>query len=113
MTRPVPFLRAAIAACLLAASAPLGAPAHAQTAPGGQPPPPLDVSTITCDAFVKGDQAFIGNMLMWLTGYYASENEEPIIDFARMERHGQQLGEFCRANPTVGLITAAERIMSR
>lgn len=52
-------------------------------------------------------------MMMWLTGYYASENEEPIIDWARMARHGQQLGEFCAQNPTVGLITAAERIMGR
>jgi len=88
--------------------------ANAQTPPpAAQAPPPTDVSTITRQAFIGSDQATIGALLMWLTGYYAAENDEPVIDWARMARNGEELGAFCAQNPTVGLITAAERIMNR
>lgn len=88
-----------LAAGLLAAS-----PAPAQT---------VDMSTITCEAFLKGGKDFIGQVLMWLTGYYADEDAAPVIDFTKMAANGEKLGKSCAENPSVGLITVAEKIFEQ
>jgi acid stress chaperone HdeB len=71
----------------------------------------VDMATITCAEFLKGPTEFHGQVLMWLTGYLADEDADPVIDFDRMAENGKALGTHCAANPTVGLMTAAERVM--
>jgi acid stress chaperone HdeB len=95
-------MRTACALALLALVA--AGPASAQK---------LDISTIKCDEFVKSDKATIGNLLMWLSGYYSGEDDEAIIDFDKMAADGEKLGKLCGENPGLGLLTAAERIMSK
>lgn len=73
----------------------------------------VDVSTIKCDDFVKSGKDTIGNLMMWLSGYYSGEDEEAIIDFDKMAADGEKLGRLCAENPALGLLTAAERIMSK
>lgn len=73
----------------------------------------VDVSTIKCDDFVKSGKDTIGNLMMWLSGYYTGEDEEAIIDFDKMAADGEKLGRLCAENPALGLLTAAERIMSK
>lgn len=72
----------------------------------------VDMSTITCDAFIKAGQEFHGQALMWLTGYYSEEDADAIIDFDKIVSNGQKLGRMCAENPTMGLMTAAEKIMN-
>lgn len=71
----------------------------------------VDMGTITCDAFLKAGKDFHGQVLMWLTGYLADEDADPMIDFDKMATDGQALGRYCAENPTAGLMTAAERSM--
>jgi acid stress chaperone HdeB len=73
----------------------------------------LDISTIKCEEFVKSGKETIGNLLMWLSGYYSGEDDEAIIDFDKMAADGEKLGKLCAENPNLGLLTAAERIMSK
>jgi acid stress chaperone HdeB len=73
----------------------------------------IDVSTIKCEDFVKSGKETIGNLLMWLSGYYSDEDDEAIIDFDKMAADGEKLGKLCGENPGLGLLTAAERIMSK
>jgi acid stress chaperone HdeB len=73
----------------------------------------IDVSTIKCEEFVKSGKDTIGNLLMWLSGYYSGEDDEAIIDFDKMAADGEKLGKLCGENPSLGLLTAAERIMSK
>ena len=73
----------------------------------------LDVATIKCEDFVKSPKETIGNLMMWLSGYYTGEDDDAIIDFDKMAADGQKLGAFCAQNPTISLLTAAERIMSK
>ena len=47
---------------------------------------------------------------MWLEGYYADQDADPVIDFDAMGENAKKLGEFCGKNPTIGVITAAEKI---
>jgi acid stress chaperone HdeB len=73
----------------------------------------LDISTIKCEEFVKSGKETIGNLLMWLSGYYSGEDDEAIIDFDKMAADGEKLGKLCAENPNLGLLTAAERIISK
>ena len=73
----------------------------------------IDVATIKCEDFVKSPKETIGNLMMWLSGYYTGEDDDAIIDFTKMADDGQKLGKFCAENPTISLLTAAERIMSK
>lgn len=71
----------------------------------------MDVSTIKCSEFVSAKPADIGNILVWLEGYYTKENDPPILHEEKMTNDGKHLGEYCRTHPDVGLIDAAEAVM--
>jgi acid stress chaperone HdeB len=66
-------MRTACAVALLALFA--ATPASAQK---------IDVSTIKCEEFIKSGKDSIGNIMMWLSGYYSGEDDEAIIDFDKM-----------------------------
>jgi acid stress chaperone HdeB len=86
-----------VAAALLAA-----APAHAQV---------IDLSTLRCKQFIELPKETLNAVTLWLDAYLTDEEESAIIDFDKMKADGAKLGDYCRANPTNGLITAAEEIM--
>lgn len=66
----------------------------------------LDLSKVKCDDFLKQDKDFHGQILMWLTAYSMSEDDEPIVDFDKVVENGKKLGAYCVQNPGAGLITA-------
>ena len=73
----------------------------------------IDVATIKCEDFIKSGKENIGSLMMWLSGYYTGEDDDAIIDFNKMASNGEKLGKYCAENPTISLLTAAERIMSK
>jgi acid stress chaperone HdeB len=73
----------------------------------------IDVATIKCEDFIKSPKETIGNLMMWLSGFYTGEDDDAIIDFDKMAADGQKLGAYCAKNPAISLLTAAERIMSK
>lgn len=92
-------LPAALAAVLLTA-----APVRAQV---------IDVSTIKCKEFLEGGEQAISLIIMWLDAYYRDDDDPAVIDFDKMKVKTGKLAEYCKANPTIGLTTAAEPIMSK
>ena len=95
----------ALSAAILAASLMMtAAPASAQV---------VDISTIKCKEFVDSGKDAIALIMMWLDGYYHAEDDAAVIDFDKMKVSGQKLGEYCAANPSHGLLTAAEEILSK
>lgn len=94
------LLTSAVALALLAA-----APAFADQT--------LDLSTIECHQFTDyntDNKAFIGT---YLQAYYLGDDDPPILNFTKMATDTKNLLEFCKANPTVGLITAADKVMGK
>ena len=91
-----------VGSLVLAAALFAAAPASAQV---------LDLSTIKCKEFVESSKETIGLILMWLDGYYTEDEDKAIIDFDKMKQKGEKLGAYCGANPTHGLMTAAEDIL--
>jgi acid stress chaperone HdeB len=94
------FRRAALVVAALA----LASPAAAEQ---------IDLSTITCKKFVESNKEEIGYILAWLDAYYKDENDPPIIDTDKLVANSKKLGEYCGANPTIGLITATDKLFGK
>jgi acid stress chaperone HdeB len=89
---------------LLAASLGAAVPAAAQV---------VDLSTITCKDFFEGPESRISYVLTWLDAYYRDEDAPPVVDFDKMKADAAKLGEYCAKNPTVGVITAADKLFDK
>ncbi len=92
-----------LSAILVAVAFAVATPAHAQK---------LDLSTVTCKQFIESDKDTIALILMWMAGYFADQDDPPIVDFGKMKEDAQTLGAYCAKNPTIGLITAAEETIA-
>ena len=88
---------------LTAAALVAAAPAQAQK---------VDLSTITCKQFLEMNQQSISLILMWMAGYYADQDASAVVDFDKMKEDATKLGAYCKENPNVGLITAAEETVA-
>lgn len=73
----------------------------------------IDFSTTTCKQFMDSKQNEVGIILAWLDGYYHEENDPPIFDTAKFEANAKKLAMFCAANPTIGLITATDKLFGK
>jgi acid stress chaperone HdeB len=86
-----------VAAALLAASS-----ARAQV---------VDMSTITCADFSSRPPEQMANIMFWLEGYYTEDDDPTTIDFAEFRSTLEKLMLYCKDNPTVGVLTAADEVM--
>lgn len=86
-----------VAAALLAASS-----ARAQV---------VDMSTITCADFSSRPPEQMANIMFWLEGYYTEDDDPTTIDFAEFQSTLEKLMLYCKDNPTVGVLTAADEVM--
>jgi len=73
----------------------------------------IDLSMTTCQEFLASNKDEIRIILAWLDGYYTDEQEAPIIDTNKLVDNLKKLNEYCAANPTVGLITATNRLFGK
>jgi acid stress chaperone HdeB len=74
---------------------------------------PVDLNTIKCKEWLTSSKDDIGFTIAWLDGYYQDEDAAPIIDFNKMREHAEKLAAYCNANPTIGLGTAAEKLLGK
>ena len=73
----------------------------------------LDLSTMTCKQFVEGGDDQIKMVLAWLDGWYNGDEDEAIIDTDKFVANAKQFGGVCAANPTISIVTAADRILAK
>ena len=93
-----------LAAVLFAAATLASASASAQT---------LDLSTIKCEEFLKSGKDNIAVIITWLDAYYKDKDDPPIIDFKKFSANTEKLAKYCADNPGNGLITAADKTLSK
>jgi acid stress chaperone HdeB len=69
----------------------------------------IDLATVKCAdlATMSADDATF--MFTWLHGYFSGESGDTTMDLAAMENAGKAIGEYCAANPDVGLIAAVKQ----
>jgi acid stress chaperone HdeB len=73
----------------------------------------IDLSTSTCKQFLSSSKDDISITLAWLDAYYKDEDAPPVIDTEKLASNAKQLAEYCAANPTIGLITAADKLFDK
>jgi acid stress chaperone HdeB len=73
----------------------------------------VDLSTLHCKEFFEGCQERISYVVMWLDGYYQSEDDPPVVDFDKMKKNVEAMAAYCAKNPTHGLITAADEVLGK
>lgn len=73
----------------------------------------IDLSTQKCSEFLKSSKDDVGVTLAWLDGYYKDEDDPPVIDTDKFVENAKKLAAYCAANPTVGLITAADALFGK
>ena len=93
------FAALLVGCCLLA-----GSPVRAEK---------IDFSTTTCKQFLESHKSEIGLILAWLDGYYREEDDPPIFDTEKFESNAKKLAAYCAANPTIGLITATDKLFGK
>ena len=85
-----------LAAVLIAASAP---GAHG-----------LDLSKVTCHAFLASGRDNMAAMIMFLRGYHSGKTEQ--IPYDSHDPYAGRLGFYCRQHPNANLIEASEQILA-
>lgn len=70
----------------------------------------IDLSTTTCAQFLESDKTEIMLTLAWLDAYYKDADAPPVIDTDKFVENAGKLGEYCAANPDIGLITATDEL---
>ncbi len=73
----------------------------------------IDLSMVTCQEFLVSNKDEIRIILAWLDGYYKDEQDPPVIDTDTLAVSLMKLNEYCAANPTSGLITAAGKLFQK
>jgi acid stress chaperone HdeB len=73
----------------------------------------VDLSTITCKDFFEGPKERASYILTWLNAYYRDDESPPVIDFDKMKADGEKLSAYCQKNPSVGIITAADKVLDK
>src|SRR5215218_9713016 len=62
---------------------------------------------------LRGPKERVSYILTWLNAYYRDDESPPVIDFDKMKADGEKLGAYCQKSPSVGIITAADRIFDK
>jgi acid stress chaperone HdeB len=71
----------------------------------------VDMATIKCKDFLASSKADIGNILIWLEGYYTKESDPPILHADKMAQDAKSLSNYCNAHGDDDIIKAAEAVM--
>ncbi|RJF76661.1 HdeA/HdeB family chaperone [Rhodopseudomonas palustris] len=73
----------------------------------------LDLATMSCKQFVESEPDEIKMILTWLDGWYKGDSDEAIIDTEVFVANAKKFGAYCGTNPSVSIVTAAEKILGK
>jgi acid stress chaperone HdeB len=73
----------------------------------------LDLSTMTCDSFIKSDKDQMKLITAWLSGYYTDESEDEVVDMSALNNRQNQLLQFCARETHFPIASAADGIWGR
>ena len=66
----------------------------------------IDVSKITCDQYITQRITHMRTVNVWLSGFYAGRQNNPVIDTQGVERNGNKLSRFCESHRDMPLMDA-------
>ena len=68
-----------------------------------------DLSTVKCDDMMKMNDADRTSAVMWLLGYNAAVDKDPMFDLDAVGEKVKNLATYCTENPEMGLVTASDK----
>ncbi|WP_322518042.1 HdeA/HdeB family chaperone [Rhodopseudomonas palustris] len=81
--------------------------------PAGARAEVLDLATMSCKQFIDSGPDEIKMVLTWLDGWYKGDSDDAIIDTEVFVANAKKFGAYCGANPSVSIVTAAEKILGK
>jgi HdeA/HdeB family len=102
------------AAAAIAAAVPAQAQTDGQT-PGEAPSQgwthKVDLSSVLCKELAGLQKLQVEQIVTWLQGFYTLEGKPRIIDPDKIKADVGKLGAYCKQNPEVNLVAAADDVM--
>jgi acid stress chaperone HdeB len=71
----------------------------------------LDLSTVTCDQFIKYKVADPKLISVWLSGYFHGKRADPKIDTQKLNSDADEVEKFCFKNPQAPLMRSVESVV--
>ena len=72
----------------------------------------VDMATVKCADLANMKEDEVNFMFSWLLGYAGGQASDTTIDLSSMDAIGKSIGEYCAANPAVGLVAAVTNVLS-
>ena len=72
----------------------------------------IDLATVKCAELASMNENDAGFLFTWLLGYAGGQAGTTTMDLSEMDSLGTKIGEYCAANPDVGILSAATEIMA-
>ena len=94
-------MRIALAALALLASTALTA-ARAEV---------IDLATIKCSDLATMKEEEGSYLMIWIHGYFSGQAGSTTMDVDAMATDGKAIGEYCAANPDVGVLSAVQEAL--
>jgi len=71
-----------------------------------------DMSTMKCSDFLQSVKSNGGYVVLWWEGYYAHKSgADPVINFDKSIKNAENLGNYCRENPSLDLTAATQKVL--
>ena len=71
----------------------------------------LDISTVTCDQFIKYKVADPKLIAVWLNGYFHGKRADTKVDTQKLNADAEKVEKFCFKNPQAPLMQSVESIV--
>ena len=71
----------------------------------------LDLSTVTCDQFIKYKVADPKLIAVWLNGYFHGKRADTKVDTQKLNADSDEVEKFCFKNPQAPLMQSVESIV--
>ena len=71
----------------------------------------IDLATVKCSDLASMSDEDGAYFFVWLHGYFGGEAGDTTMDLSGIEAAGKVIGEYCAANPDVGVISAARQAL--
>jgi acid stress chaperone HdeB len=71
----------------------------------------LDMSTVTCDQFIKYKVADPKLIAFWLNGYFHGKRADTKVDTQKLNADADKVEKFCFKNPQAPLMQSVESIV--
>ena len=79
----------------------------------GQAQVMLDLSTVTCDQFIKYKVADPKLIAVWLNGYFHGKRADTKVDTQKLKSDADKVEKFCFKNPQAPLMQSVESVVGR